>query len=192
MMSTELLNVQAIDVLEDPSPPFSTGSSDTAPDPRELPPLAKSASVLGVLGLILQEAIRQTWHILTQNLSCVSSLVRALPTPFFDLIRLLTSLWLEVFHAFFLICLALLLRTIVEAFGKIGGFIARQRQRWNGVDVRRFFQRRAPSSVGDAHTPVPASQPVYHRSTTVSPHHPTIKTALRKTLPKPIRASRAT
>lgn len=138
---------------------------------------------------VLGVAFRQTAHILIQNLKSTWMLVCALPRPFFDSVRLITSVWLHIFRVLYILLLALLLCLFIDTYNLIHKLFARLQRLWNEIDVLRVLRHLFPFSAAAAQVSASPSQSVCHRSTSESPSHPTTSAAQRSTWATPIRVS---
>lgn len=145
-------------------------------DPAPVEP-ANIKQIIYFLTFTLKESIQQTGYTAQQNLKCTWLLVRELPKPYIDSVRVLVPLWLTVFHAFFLVILALIRRVASDGIGRVRQFLANlagRQERWTVLRVAQppafrhlAFHSAAVQSSADPWAPF---------STTSSPcHHPTPK-----------------
>lgn len=133
--------------------------------------------VVYFLSFTLKESILQTGFTAQQSLKCTWLLVRELPKPYIDSVRILVPLWLTVFHAFFLVILALIHRFASDGLHRAHRFIAslaERQKRWTSIRVPPAFQLLASRSgavLSSAAPSAPSSTTSYqcHHLTTTDP-----------------------
>lgn len=139
----------------------SSGVYDDAHPGQEYQGPVQPANVKQVvcfLTFTLKESILQTIYTIQQNLKCTWLLIRELPKPYTDSIRILIPLWLTVFHAVFLVVFALARRVSSDALDRARQFLTKQQERWTALHVPPVFQPLASRSAAAPSSAVPSAQ----------------------------------
>lgn len=156
-------------------------SADSAPTQP-----ASIKQVIYFLTFTLKESIYQTGYTAQQTLRCTWLLIRELPKPYIDSVRVLVPLWLTVFHAFFLVILALSQRVARDGLDRANRFLTNlveQQKRWIHQHVPPAFRRLASRSAAVLSSVAPSAP---FNTTSYQCPHPTTKDpdhASRQVLP---------
>lgn len=139
-----------------PSPPRTKRGPVPACEQCSKPELP--TTIPRFLVYVLRVAFQQTGFILLQNLWSTCMLACALPQPFFQSVRLVTLLWLEIFRALYIILLALFFCAVVHTYKLISDVFARLWKTWSEIDVLRVLRRLFPFSAAAAQVSASPSQ----------------------------------
>lgn len=114
--------------------------------------------VICFLTFTLKESVLQTIYTIQHTLKCTWLLIRELPKPYADSIRVLVPLWLTVFHAFFLVIFALFQRVSRDGLDQARQYLVKQQQRWTARHAPPAFQPLASRSTAVLSSAVPSAQ----------------------------------
>lgn len=128
--------------------------------------------ILRFIGVTVKETVSQTRHVFWTNSKCTWLLLRQLPKPYIDSVRLLTRLWCTVLGAFALVFLAICQRLLCEIERKVRRCLANLLRRWIG----RHAPPASPPRASPSSDVQPSVVPWAPSSTTPSPSRPRQRT----------------